>query len=524
MKNRSTDRLSHLSSNNLAHVLRPFMFELRPLDDELVDSFIARHIAMLMPNNSREIWTYLGRPVPGRQVLLPSGLSMLANNLPSRTLTVEHLIENHTVYPYVEPFLNSDKRLRLNAALRADRGDIGFLIPGGNTDRLRFCPQCRAEQLNSLGLSSWSRVPQLKEVFVCLQHEVPLRQISFAAFGSTGLAFMKGLTGETTEIQLPFSVKRAIKMARLTAEFLNNHKKNEFAIDLGEYTRKLFIDAKLVSETGRIRRGMINTFIEVVGDDVLKSSDLSIDLKRPYNSWLYKIVRKKDQISAIKLVIILDFMSIDSMLGTRPRPFELSNSGRTLYPNKYLPPTRQVLHIMRSRIVGMVNLGMPRAQISKQDFKTYRTLAKHDKIWLEKNLPAKLKTRGVSKYDLSNDSCLSKRLKVAGLALITVSTMTPSRITKYSLLAQADLLGMASYLTDLPMCSIVVEHFVDTRLSFWRRRLMWGSARVKVNGHQVSWSEFLELIDLRPVRDPDIIEEARAEYMKLCANIILPPI
>jgi hypothetical protein len=118
---------------------------------------------------------------------LPNRLGYLAATLPANpSLTVDHLIDRHTLLPYFSAFqpisrvrqLRNDLKISYGPAVHMRSGIMASRIP--TPDYLRFCPSCKLEDEEYLGETYWHRLHQLPGVEICPLHRVFLENSSVA--------------------------------------------------------------------------------------------------------------------------------------------------------------------------------------------------------------------------------------------------------------------------------------------------------------------------------------------------------
>lgn len=153
----------------------------RPYPDEVIGSVLiraCRHLGLSAKRFNREILGNQGNTFP---LLMSPQLSLLAA---MTGLEAEHLLDRHTVFPYVTAFLPVNQvkeyRQRLIVGLAEGLKPITALIQNAGSPRTvwRFCPACAKQEVHDLGESYWHRSHLLPGVLVCREHREGLRQIS----------------------------------------------------------------------------------------------------------------------------------------------------------------------------------------------------------------------------------------------------------------------------------------------------------------------------------------------------------
>lgn len=133
------------------------------------------------------MWHLFGKSRIKLTVDLPCMLGTFAEILPPQHLiNAESLLMQHTAYPYVTAFMNSDRRASIREAMingtgQGVRGRAGVTTKVNSLSRrLRFCPMCAQCDIQRYGSCYWHVLHQLSPVLVCPQHDVWLKESELA--------------------------------------------------------------------------------------------------------------------------------------------------------------------------------------------------------------------------------------------------------------------------------------------------------------------------------------------------------
>ena len=148
-----------------------------PYPDELLYSVCARYGKRAnYPNKQRAIKELFGRKGLSAVVDFPNRLEKLLNALPSNNFTADEIISKNTLFPFYEPFLNSEKVEQIRGEMRFSEDNhirmrVAVNIPQVKfPEYLRFCPLCVEDDRTTYGETFWHRVHQLAGVLVCRRH------------------------------------------------------------------------------------------------------------------------------------------------------------------------------------------------------------------------------------------------------------------------------------------------------------------------------------------------------------------
>ena len=151
-----------------------------PYQGELFYSVCARFGArMALPTTTGVIRALFGSRHAVAVVDLPNHLEKLVSSLPpGTTLTVDRVIDQHTLFPLFQPFLDSTSCERIRGFMRT-RQDSDIKARGGRCknrirppEYFRACPKCDAENRTNYDETYWHRLFQIAGVEVCPIHEV----------------------------------------------------------------------------------------------------------------------------------------------------------------------------------------------------------------------------------------------------------------------------------------------------------------------------------------------------------------
>ncbi len=155
-----------------------------PYPDELLLSVLARLAdTMQYPRPSDLSRAIYGKDVKSIAADLPNRLDDLVTALPSgHTLTVDQLIDEHTLYPFYQPFLPEKRAKKVRKLMRGNKIRTGiyssiaiFSQLGPMPKFLRFCPECVQEDRRLYGQCYWHRLHQVPGVYICPDHQTTLQ-------------------------------------------------------------------------------------------------------------------------------------------------------------------------------------------------------------------------------------------------------------------------------------------------------------------------------------------------------------
>lgn len=162
-----------------------------PYPDELLYSVCARlSDRVAFPCAQHTLVELFGTPNAMIGVDLPSYLQYFVRVIPhGHGYTTDQLIEQHTLLPFYEPFLDLSRSATIRERMKTGgRHGFQFLLgsKGPNLNKpdwLRYCPRCVESDRNQYGECYWHRVHQIPGVLVCPDHGIWLENSTAPARG-----------------------------------------------------------------------------------------------------------------------------------------------------------------------------------------------------------------------------------------------------------------------------------------------------------------------------------------------------
>ncbi len=169
------------------------------LHDELLYSACARYSDRVRyPSKFTLINELFGTHASNAVVDVPGHLNYFVHALsPAHNLTVDYVIDDHTLFPFYAPFLRTGDAELVRAEMTADDGRNLQMRAGVVVNRfppprmLRFCPFCLDHDKQYFGEGYWHRAHQLPGIVVCPRHGCLLeRSAAFIRHSSNRAQFI----------------------------------------------------------------------------------------------------------------------------------------------------------------------------------------------------------------------------------------------------------------------------------------------------------------------------------------------
>lgn len=235
---------------------------------------------------------------------LPCGLDSLVKNLPLySSITMDGLIQQHTLYLFYAPFLPPERAKKIEASMRGKAGgDIhtrgGIVASTINTPTyFRFCQSCCQENLKQYGETYWHRLYQIPGVLFCPIHKIPLQDSKSPqqSFNKHEYYFASPENCAISADPFTYSTVTTKKLLTLVQNISYLLEKDFPSRTLEWVTKRyrtLLIEKGYANVTGRVQqKRLIDDFVFFYGREFLEILDSMVTYEDRSN-WLCQIVRK----------------------------------------------------------------------------------------------------------------------------------------------------------------------------------------------------------------------------------------
>jgi hypothetical protein len=284
-----------------------------PYPDELLYSAIARYSDRIRyPNVLNALKDLFGNPKAAAIVDLPNRLDRLTTEMPSgHTYTSDRLINDHTLFPFYEPFLPPDraKSVRLEMKregdnhIRAMLGIIAGRVP--LPSHLRYCPICADEDRKKYGETYWHRAHQITGIEVCSIHSIflELSTIPWQDRGCSSSVFFPAEQFVQTVVARPLDLTKEqnIMLLRLAKDGVWLLSQHGLTLDDGLLRNRYYnvlLKQGYAYYNGRIRTTkLLNACIQFYSAEFLHTLHCPIDSTE--HSWVIRLLLK-DKVDVVQ--------------------------------------------------------------------------------------------------------------------------------------------------------------------------------------------------------------------------------
>jgi hypothetical protein len=442
--------------------------------------------------------------------LIPSHLETLASRFSDVLPSAQVLLEQHTIFPAVAPFLSAASQASVRDRMLGTSPPAGTYLllglqhsyegPGSLKTTQAYCKTCASEDKDRFGFSYWRRHHQFPHVFSCGVHGTPLMT-------GSGCCAVTSRAGRHARLpQRPCFCKR---WSKPVIKALNG----EDARDVDRRVSRLLhqtltyplpqIDATVLGQVYRHRfeelgflkgRNYMATpdasraFVKACTSELLERCASRVSSE---NGWFSMAVRGNPPKSAVRNILLVNFLfgSLENFARETLRYRETTLAPRAKRARRKLPPAhphavnkagtpeyikrRREYRRMLTNWAAKVRVPTRTKAITRLGYIASR-LWKHDEDWYQNALPPN-ETRTPSANSMERwDKARARADRMAvkhvrrRYKLLSVRNKRPVRITRRLLID-----GLPDNPRPRPRANRLIARLVDTDASFRERLAIW---------------------------------------------------
>ena len=174
----------------------------------------------------------------------------------TRVLSIEEVIQKHTLFPYYGRFLKYERRTKAFDALISMKGKYHDLlaVPTQRVKYLRYCPLCVKEDRNKHGETYWHRIHHLTGVNICPVHYCRLENsnITISSKQSPCLVTAEEEVDETGEVCVSENELER-KLSRYVMNVFQLNVNMSCNVNVGTFLHSRLTNSQYVSVRGKKR-------------------------------------------------------------------------------------------------------------------------------------------------------------------------------------------------------------------------------------------------------------------------------
>lgn len=407
----------------------------------------------------------------------PEALEML-----TRELTMEQIVEKHTMFPYYGQFLNRDRKERAFQALVQMKGNYHNLLPmpkqkNGEGRYLRYCPVCAKEDREKYGETYWHRIHQMPGICVCPEHGCHLSEstVKISGKASPDLMAAELIVPEKDGISVACKNPLERQLAIYMQEVLQSKIDLESEVTAGEFLHSRLEETPYRSVRGEQRN---------IGLFHADFKEFTKELQDNHFSELWQIqkVFTDDRVNFQEICILALFLKIPAQELVKMELPEQTQEER-----------------FDKEIFRLHEQGLKYPEIAKRLDASYSMVKaiggkRYGKYHKEPKKPLK---SGVKAYDWDKiDRDTLPLVKDAIKKLKGKEGERPKKVTIYAVEKVLDLPSkrISQY---LPKCREEIEKYEEPQEEYWAREVVWAIDTIRKNGDILNWKHIRNLTNMR---------------------------
>lgn len=448
--------------------------------DELLYSQLARYHAksgyMIYRSAAEDLFN---NPTVRPDIDFANRLSNDALKNITRTVSIESIIEKHTMFAYYGRFLNQDRRNTAFRALVSMQGNYNNLLPmpkrKKDTDRfLRYCPLCANNDRKYFCEAYWHRIHQMQGVNICPVHHCKLIDSSLIVGNKASPTLTTA--EEVITISEPemccneFECRLAtyiMKVFQTDVDFNND-------VQVGDFLYSRMSGTKYRSIRGEQRN--ISLFHE----------DFTEYYKELPDNWFTELwqiqkVLANDRINIVEICILAMFLNIpvDDLCNMRL-------------------PKKSQQQIFDEEIQRLHKQGFDYAEIAEQlnaSIHTVKCISQGRYGTYHKQKSQRLKSGAKVKDWHEIDRYTLPQVQSAIHSLQGDGTTRPKRITVAAIEKMVNL--RPKQIENMPMCKAEIQRHTISQEEYWATEVVWAVNRLIQDSILVNWKHLRELTNMR---------------------------
>ncbi len=426
----------------------------------------------------------------------------------TRNISMEEVIEKHTMFPCYGRFLTIERRQKAFQSLVSMKGNYYNLLPipqskNGKVRCLRYCPVCAANDREQYGEAYWHRIHQLIGIYVCPVHRCYLMDSSVMISGKATPSLK---TAEEMIPQSDFGVfadnEIEIRVAVYMAEVFQADVDMDSCVRVGD-----FLHSKMANTRYRSVRGEQRNIRLFHADFTEYYSDLSQNWFAEL--WQMQKVLTNDRVNFYEICLMAMFLGIAvEELVYMKLP---ENTQQQLFDEEVFR-----LHERGLKYPAIAKaLGAPYATVKAIGEQRYGIYHKPTKTSLKSGAKPQ-------NWDQIDEETLPF-VKEAIRRLQGEGTTRPKKVTTFTI---EKILHLSSKKISLhlPKCLAEIARHTESQEQYWAREVVWAAHQIEDSGVTLTWRKVRDLTNMR-CRDfeaclPYISEYADSEFAEQILHLL----
>lgn len=424
----------------------------------------------------------------------------------TRTMSLEKIIREHTMFLYYARFIDKDRREKAFDSLRFMDGKHYNLLPirkkrDASMRYLRYCPICAKEDRESHGETYWHRVHQMPDVRICPTHFCKLidTDIPISSKASPSLITAEEIV-PTQETIIMSEGEIEKKVAQYVANVFGSEVDMQSEIRAGDFLYSRMEHTKYLSLRGQQRN------ITLLHKDFLEYYK-NLPGNQFVHLWQLQKVLANERFNLFEICLMAMFLNVpvNELVDMRL-------------------PEKSQQQLFDEKIQELHEQGLKYPEIAKRMNTSYDLVkaiggGRYGKYHYFKANPQKAGSR---KKDWNQiDAEYLPEVKRVIQQLWGDKEERPKKVTVGTV---QRLLGIPSKrLQNCPMCTQEIEKYQESQEQYWAREVVWAIDTIQRNGDTLNWTHIGKLTNMRK-RDlidcMPYLRDYEGEYTSIVESVI----
>lgn len=406
----------------------------------------------------------------------PAALQMI-----TREMTMEQVIEKHTMFPYYGRFLPLERKKKgLEALVSMDVNSKNLLaIPKRKSPcnrYLRYCPECVKQDRGNYGETYWHRIHQMTEVNICPIHKCFLIDSDMIISGKTSpdLGCAEMVIPEQTEVHFCDNL-----LQNRLSEYMAEVFEMPVSIDCGT-TIGQFLNSKMENTPYRSIRGEQRNITLFHADFVRYYKDLPDN--RFNELWQIQKVLNGYRHNHYEICMLAMFLNVPAADLIQMKLPEKTQEQR-----------------FDEEIFRLHEQGLKYPEIARQLNASYDTVKaigerRYKAYHKEHEKPLKCGMKAYDWQQIDRDTLPLVKDAISQLQGDGVSR--PKKVTVFAVEKMLNLPSKRIFLY-LSMCKAEIEKHEESQEQYWAKEVIWAVDKIIREGQVLNWKHIRNLTNMR---------------------------
>lgn len=395
-----------------------------------------------------------------------------------RKKSMEQIVLEHTMYPLYARFLPLERKEEAFNWMVEMRGKCCDVVPmkvtNGKIRYLRYCPLCVKEHRKKYGETYWTRVHQISDIRICLQHNVFLLDSIVEMTGniSPNLVSAEMVIPEDNEIQVNVNEKE-YEISKLIQDIFLSPFDFTNATPVGKFLNSKLVGTPYLSKRGGARN------VSLLYEDITDYCK-DLEMHKIEKKWYLGKIFSGKRVYLSEVALLAHFLDIPKEELLNPK-IEVENLTEQF--------DEQIVHLHRT--------GLNYRQISQKldiSYDVAKAIGRgvYNKYSYERKKMGKKQSH--MDWDIIDD-IMQTDVQNAVESIHGIEDARPQRVTIHRV---ADVLGIPNTrFKKMPKCVAIIKAKEESYEEFFARETIWAAKTILSTGRELNYTAITRLINIR---------------------------